>query len=413
MCVTLERAVVVGASLAGVRACETLRHEGFQGDIVCIGDENHVPYDRPPLSKKFLSGEWDADRISLRRPDAIAELGVQWKTGNKAVRLKTDSGIISLENGDEVSYDGLIIATGGTVRRLPNQPNIAGVHVLRTLDQAAALRDDLREGSHLVVIGAGFIGLEAAATAAQRGVYVTVLEGLPAPLVRALGPHMGTAVAAVHERNGVVIRCSVKVARIVGEERVTGVELSDGEVVPADAVLVGIGVSPSTEWLEGGGLMLSDGVVCDESLCAGPANVFAAGDVTRWPNALFTDIEPLMRVEHWTNAAEQGAMAARNLLAASKGAPTTPYAAVPFFWSDQFDARIQFLGRTTADSHAEVVAGDVDTGKFCAMYVTNNRLTGVLGVSMPKLVMPSRALLSTHTSPEDARAWFADKVASA
>jgi len=405
--------VVVGASLAGVRACETLRHEGFEGEIICIGDENHVPYDRPPLSKKFLSGEWDADRISLRRPEAIAELGVRWKRGTKAVQLNTDSRMISLENGDDVSYDGLIIATGGTVRRLPNQPDIAGVHVLRTLDQATALRDDLREGSNLVVIGAGFIGLEAAATAAQRGVNVTVLEGLDAPLVRALGPDMGSAVAAVHGRNGVVIRCSVKVALIVGEEKVTGVELSDGEVVPADAVLVGIGVSPSTDWLEGSGLTLSDGVVCDESLCAGPANVFAAGDVVRWPNTLFTDIEPLMRVEHWTNAAEQGAMAARSLLAVSKGEPTTPYAAVPFFWSDQFDARIQFLGRTTTDSHAEVVAGDVASGKFCAMYVTNNRLTGVLGVSMPKLVMPSRALLSVHTSPDDARAWFADKVASA
>ncbi|MFM8871580.1 MAG: NAD(P)/FAD-dependent oxidoreductase, partial [Actinomycetota bacterium] len=340
-------------------------------------------------------------------------LDVQWKTGTKAVQLNTDSRMISLENGDDVSYDGLIIATGGTVRRLPNQPDIAGVHVLRTLDQATALRDDLREGSHLVVIGAGFIGLEAAATAAQRGVNVTVLEGLDAPLVRVLGPAMGSAVAAVHGRNGVVIRCSVKVARIVGEEKVTGVELSDGEVVPADAVLVGIGVSPSTDWLEGSGLTLSDGVVCDESLCAGTANVFAAGDVARWPNTLFTDIEPLMRVEHWTNAAEQGAMAARNLLAVSKGEPTTPYSAVPFFWSDQFDARIQFLGRTTTDSHAEVVAGDVASGKFCAMYVTNNRLTGVLGVSMPKLVMPSRTLLSVHTSPEDARAWFADKVASA
>lgn len=405
--------MVVGASLAGVRACETLRHEGFEGEIICIGDENHVPYDRPPLSKKFLSGEWDADRISLRRPEAIAELGVRWKRGTKAVQLNTDSRMISLENGDDVSYDGLIIATGGTVRRLPNQPDIAGVHVLRTLDQATALRDDLREGSNLVVIGAGFIGLEAAATAAQRGVNVTVLEGLDAPLVRALGPDMGSAVAAVHGRNGVVIRCSVKVALIVGEEKVTGVELSDGEVVPADAVLVGIGVSPSTDWLEGSGLTLSDGVVCDESLCAGPANVFAAGDVVRWPNTLFTDIEPLMRVEHWTNAAEQGAMAARSLLAVSKGEPTTPYAAVPFFWSDQFDARIQFLGRTTTDSHAEVVAGDVASGKFCAMYVTNNRLTGVLGVSMPKLVMPSRALLSVHTSPDDARAWFADKVASA
>lgn len=409
----MKRVVVVGGSLAGVRACETLRHEEFSGDIVCISDEHHAPYDRPPLSKKFLSGEWDADRIALRRPEAIAELNVQWKTGSAAVRLDTKSHTVTLADGDTVSYDGLIIATGGAVRRLPNQPDIAGVHVLRTLDQAAALRDDLADGSRLVVIGAGFIGLEAAATAAQRGVQVTVLEGLPAPLIRALGPDMGSAVAAVHERNGVTIRCGVKVARIIGGDRVTGVELSDGEIVPADTVLVGIGVAPATEWLESSGLTLSDGVVCDASLCAGPANVFAAGDVARWPNLMFADIEPLMRVEHWTNAAEQGAMAARNLLAANKSEATTPYAAVPFFWSDQFDARVQFLGRTTVDSHAEVVAGDVTSGKFCAMYVTNNRLTGVLGVSMPKLVMPSRALLSVHTSPDDARHWFAEKQASA
>ena len=413
MCVTMRRVVVVGGSLAGVRACETLRHEGFDGDIICISDEHHAPYDRPPLSKKFLSGEWDADRIALRRPEAIAELNVQWRTGSAATHLDTSSNTVMLASGEEVSYDGLIIATGGAVRRLPNQPNIAGVHVLRTLDQAAALRDDLAEGSRLVVIGAGFIGLEAAATATQRGVQVTVLEGLPAPLIRALGPDMGSAVAAVHGRNGVTIRCGVKVARIVGDSRVTGVELSDGEVVPADTVLVGIGVAPATGWLDGSGLTLSDGVVCDESLCAGPTNVFVAGDVARWPNTLFADIEPLMRVEHWTNAAEQGATAARNLLATSKGEPTSAYAAVPFFWSDQFDARIQFLGRTTVDSHAEVVAGDVASGKFCAMYVTNNRLTGVLGVSMPKLVMPSRALLSVNTSPDDARKWFVDKVASA
>jgi NADPH-dependent 2,4-dienoyl-CoA reductase/sulfur reductase-like enzyme len=409
----MKRVVVVGGSLAGVRACETLRHEEFNGDIVCISDEQHAPYDRPPLSKKFLSGEWDADRIALRRPEAIAELNVQWRTGSAAAHLDTSSNTVTLADGDTVSYDGLIIAAGGAVRRLPNQPGIAGVHVLRTLDQAAALRDDLAEGSRLVVIGAGFIGLEAAATAAQRGVHVTVLEGLPAPLIRALGADMGSAVAAVHERNGVHIRCGVKVARIVGGDRVTGVELSDGDVVPADTVLVGIGVAPATGWLEGSGLTLSDGVVCDASLCAGPANVFAAGDVARWPNALFADIEPLMRVEHWTNAAEQGAMAARNLLAADRGEVPTPYAAVPFFWSDQFDARIQFLGRTTSESHAEVVAGDVTSGKFCAMYVTNNRLTGVLGVSMPKLVMPSRALLSVHMSPDDARRWFAEKQASA
>ncbi|MEY3805491.1 MAG: hypothetical protein RIR69_303, partial [Actinomycetota bacterium] len=183
-------------------------------------------------------------------------------------------------------------------------------------------------------------------------------------------------------------------------------------VVLADVVIVGIGVAPATSWCENSDLEISDGVVCDANLCAGPKNVFAAGDVLRWPNHLYTDVEPTMRVEHWTNAAEQGAHAAKNLLAHLNGTEQTPYEAVPFFWSDQFDARIQFLGRVTKDAVAEVVAGNPADGKWCAIYVANNRLVGVLGVSMPKLVMPSRALLSTHTSADAAREHFARVVAA-
>jgi NADPH-dependent 2,4-dienoyl-CoA reductase/sulfur reductase-like enzyme len=258
-----------------------------------------------------------------------------------------------------------------------------------------------------VVIGAGFIGLEAAATATKRGATVTVLEGLDAPLIRALGPQMGSAIGDVHTRNGVTIRCGVSVASINGTTRVESITLATGEVVPADVVIVGIGVAPATSWCEGSGLTISDGIVCNAQLNAGPKNVYAAGDVLRWPNHLFTDVEETMRVEHWTNAAEQGAHAAKNLLAALNNTEQAPYEAVPFFWSDQFDARIQFLGRVTKDATAQVVAGNPAEGKWCAMYVANNRLVGVLGVSMPKLVMPSRALLSTHTSVEDARAHFA------
>ena len=402
----MHNIVIVGASLAGTRAAETLRAEGFTGTITMVGDEPHKPYDRPPLSKNFLAGEWDTDRIALRKPEALEELQLTWKLGAAATALNTKDSTLTLATGETITYDGLIIATGGVVRRLPNQPDIAGIHVLRSIDDAEQLRTELTEGAHVVVIGAGFIGLEAAATATKRGATVTVLEGLDAPLIRALGPQMGSAIGEVHTRNGVTIRCGVSVASINGTTRVESISLANGEVVPADVVIVGIGVAPATSWCEGSGLTIQDGIVCNAELNAGPKNVFAAGDVLRWPNHLFTDVEETMRVEHWTNAAEQGAHAAKNLLAALHNTEQTPYEAVPFFWSDQFDARIQFLGRVTKDAVAEVVAGNPADGKWCAMYVANNRLVGVLGVSMPKLVMPSRALLSTHTSVDDARAHF-------
>ena len=402
----METILIIGASLAGIRAAETLRSNGFAGALTIIGAEAHMPYDRPPLSKNFLAGDWDAERIALRKEDDLYSLNINWMLGQAATSLNTDASIVTLADGTNISYDGLIIATGGLVRRLPNQPDIAGVHVLRTLDDAAALRDELVEGARVVVIGAGFIGLEAAATATKRGAKVTVLEGLDAPLIRGLGAEMGAAIGAVHERNGVAIRCGVQVASINGDAKVTGVTLTNGDTIEADVVIVGIGVAPATQWCSESGLTIDDGIVCDANLNAGPANVFVAGDVLRWPNGMFKDIEPTMRVEHWTNAAEQGAVAAQNLVATLRNEPMQPYSAVPFFWSDQFDARIQFLGRAFSTSTVDVVAGSVVDGRWCAMFSTNDRLTGVLGVSMPKLVMPSRALLSTHTSRTDALAHF-------
>jgi len=403
----VQNIVIVGASLAGTRAAETLRSAGFNGTITMVGAEQQKPYDRPPLSKNYLAGDWDEERVALRKPEVLDELNLAWKLGVAATSLDTTSQTIALANGESISYDGLIIATGGDVRRLPNQPDLAGIHTLRTLDDATALRNEIAEGTRVVVIGAGFIGLEAAATAKKRGAEVTVLEGLEAPLIRAMGAEMGAAIGAVHERNGVAVRCGVQVASINGDARVTGVTLTNGETIAADVVIVGIGVSPATTWLESSGLTLRDGVVCDAHLNAGPATVFVAGDVLRWPNELFMDVEADMRVEHWTNAAEQGAHAATNLMAALNGAEQTPYVAVPFFWSDQFDARIQCLGRPSANAVVDVVAGNPSDGKWCAIYSVNNRLTAVLGVSQPKLVMPSRALLSAHTSREDALAHFA------
>lgn len=408
----MERIVVVGASLAGLRAAETVRTQGFGGSVVVIGAETHLPYDRPPLSKKLLAGAWEPDRISLRTPDDMDALDVGWRLGTPAVGLDTSRRLVHLGDGGEVPYDGLVLACGALPRMLPDVPTGATpfVTALRTLDDALALRRHLADGGRrVVVIGAGFIGLEVAATARGLANTVTVLEGAPAPLMRALGAEMGAAVAACHGDHGVEIRCGVSVAGIGAH----GVRLADGDVIAADVVVVGIGVVPATDWLAGSGLELRDGVVCDEMLAAvtvagGSPGVFAAGDVARWRNPLFDEE---MRVEHWTNAAEQGAAAAGNLLALAEGRPPVAYAPVPFFWSDQYDRRIQFLGRCDAGDDVRVVVGSVDDRQFVALFGRAGRLRGVLGLNMPRLVMPYRRLLAERASWDDALAHAASTAA--
>ncbi len=400
----LGHVVVVGASLAGLRACETLRTDGFTGRISLVGAEQEVPYDRPPLSKKLLAGDWEPDRIRLRKPDDLAGLGLDLVLGVRATGLDADRRAVALDDGRELAYDGLVIATGAAPRRLPGQPDLDGVCELRTLADAVDLRARIAEpGTRLVVIGAGFIGLEVAATARDRGCTVTVLEGAPSPLVRGLGVEMGAAVASVHARHDVELRCGVRIEAIEGANgRVTGVRLADGTLVGADVVLVGIGVAPAIGWLEGSGLQLADGIVCDDTLHTGLPGVYAAGDCARWHNHVFDPHDDaVMRVEHWTNAAEQGAHAARNLLQVAAGEAPVPYESVPFFWSDQFESRIQFVGRAHGDDEVHVFAGSTD-GAFAALYGWQGRLRGVLGVSMPKMVMPFRALLAARASWDDA-----------
>lgn len=396
----MENVVVVGASLAGLRACETLRTDGFGGSITLIGAEDEVPYDRPPLSKKLLAGEWEPDRIRLRKADDFESLGLNLCLGHRATALDTAARTVHVDDGRHIAYDGLIIATGAAVRRLPGQPDFDGVVALRTLADSLDLRSRLAGGTaRVTVVGAGFIGLEVAATARQAGCAVTVLEGAPAPLMRALGAEMGTAVAGVHLQQGVDLRCDIRIEAIEGgPDAVTGVRLTDGSFVDSDVVLVGIGVAPATEWLEGSGLELRDGIVCDDTLWTGVPDVYAAGDCARWPNHVFDghdDVE--MRIEHWTNAAEQGAAAARSLLATAAGLPAPAYESVPFFWSDQFDRRIQFVGRPHGDDEIHVFAGETD-GAFAALYGYGGRLRGVLGVSMPRKVMPFRALVAAKAS---------------
>ncbi len=406
----MEHIVVIGGSLAGLRACETLRQEEFVGRITLVSAETETPYDRPPLSKKLLAGEWEPDRIRLRKTEEFESLGLDLRLGVRATALDGDARTVELSDGTTLPYDGLIIATGSAPRRLFTQPALDGVQELRTLHDSLTLRDRIADGSaRVVVVGAGFIGLEVAATARQKGCNVTVLEGAPAPLVRGLGMEMGIAAASVHGRHGVDLRCGVQVQGMEGADgRVHGVRLANGELIPADVVVVGVGVVPAVEWLETSTLALRDGIVCDANLFAGLPGVYAAGDCVRWPNLVFEGHDDCeMRVEHWTNAAEQGAAAARNLLAADRGEEQTAYRSVPFFWSDQFDSRIQFVGRAHGGDDIHVFAGTTD-GPFAALYGWEGRLRGVLGVSMPKMVMPFRALIAAGASWDDALAKAAE-----
>ena len=393
--------VIAGASLAGARAAETLREEGFGGSIRIVGEEDRPPYDRPPLSKQVLAGEWDADRATI--PVPVDDLDVEWLLGRRASSLDVADRRIGLDGGDALDFDGLVIATGARPRRLPGTEGLAGVHVVRTLDDSLGLRADLDAApDRVVVIGAGFIGAEVAATCRGLGLAVTMIEAMPVPLVRALGEEMGAACAEIHRDHGVDLRLGVGVAGLRGDQRVEAVELADGTVVPADVVVVGIGVVPNTEWLEGSGLTIADGVVCDETCLAAPG-IVAAGDVARWPNPRF-GVD--MRVEHWDNALDQGAAAARRLLAGDEGG--VPYAPVPWFWSDQYDRKIQLAGRPAPDDEVRVVIGSVEERRFVALYGRAGRLVGVLGMNRPRHVMQFRMKIEDGITWDDALAQAAE-----
>jgi NADPH-dependent 2,4-dienoyl-CoA reductase/sulfur reductase-like enzyme len=304
---------------------------------------------------------------------------------------------VALDDGTRVAFDGLVVATGARPRELPGQPRLPGVFTLRTLDDALALRTALEGGPRVVVIGAGFIGAEVAATCRGRGLDVTVLEALPQPMVRGLGPELGAVIAAVHRDHGVDLRCGVQVAGIEGGGRVERVRLGDGSAVPADVVVVGVGVVPETAWLDGSGLTLGDGVVCDETCLAAPG-VVAAGDVARWPNPLFGRT---MRLEHWTNATEQGVHAARRLLAGDAG---TAFAPVPFVWSDQYDRKIQAVGIVSAGAEVHVAHGTLADRQFVALFGEQGRLVGALGCNRPRQVMRYRRMIAEGASWDDALA---------
>ena len=395
--------LVVGASLAGWRAVETLRSEGFDGKISLIGDERHLPYDRPPLSKQVLAGTWPPEKAVLADKRRSSEHRVHEVLGRRAVHLDAGARKVELEDGSVLQGDAVVIATGARPRPLPGTEALSqrdGLFTLRTLDDSLALRGAVtaEDAARVVVIGAGFIGAEVASTCAALGCRVTVLEALDVPLRNVLGPKIGSHFASLHESQGVDLRTGVGVRAIRQAEAGTGdrlvVELEGGETFPGDVVVVGIGVIPETDWLADSGLTIDNGVVCDERLFAADG-IVAAGDIARWQWRRDGG-EELIRIEHWQVAAEAGVAAARNLLAGR--ADALAFSPVPYFWSDQYGIRLQVLGSPRGSDEIHIAEGSPEEGKFLALFGRDDRLRAVMAIGKPRQLMGFRPLLQEGSS---------------
>lgn len=382
-----EAVVVVGGSLAGLRSAQSLRREGHTGPLTIVSEEPHwPPYDRPPLSKQVLVGSLDPERVRLRVP---ADLGADVRTSRRAVGLDLAERAVLLDDGERLTYGGLVVATGASPRHIPGTDGLTGVHVLRTIDDSLALRSDLEGAAKVVVVGAGFIGCEVASSCRSLGLEVTIVDLLPLPLAP-LGPRAGEVVRTLLEDHGVDLRLGTGVAGFDGHGSVTGVRLADGNTVDADVVVVGIGVVPNTGWLVGSGLELDDGVVCDSSCLAleGEGRVAAVGDVARWEHPRLGS----SRIEHWTNAGEQAAHAAKALLHGPEAAG--PFEPVPYFWSDQFGKKLQFLGTCGDGDDFEIVEGSVEDGRWVAAYGRDGVTVAALCVGWPAPLSPWQAVVA-------------------
>lgn len=373
---TPSHVLVVGASAAGLATAEALRRKGYRGRLTLLGGELHAPYDRPPLSKQVLAGIRSPDTTRLRTAEVLAALDAELLLGDPAAGLDPGTRTVRTASGRELRADTVVVATGLRPRHLPGAQGAEGVHVLRTLDDALALRSDLLASRRLVVVGEGVLGSEIAATARSMGLDVTLAGPRPAPMLAQLGPVVSGRLAALHTGHGVRLRLGEAVGGLTAARgRVTGVRLDTGEVLPAEVVVVAIGADPATGWLAGSGLRIDDGLLCD-SRCRAAEGIYAVGDVAAWHHELFG--API-RLENRTNATEQALAVADNILGADR-----PYVPVPYFWTDQFDARIQAHGRLGPDAEATVVEGDPATGRFVVRYERDGRVTGVLGWNMPR-----------------------------
>jgi NADPH-dependent 2,4-dienoyl-CoA reductase/sulfur reductase-like enzyme len=382
----LRRILVIGASTSGLRAAMTLRREGHDGQLTVLGREEHLPYDRPPLSKQILLGEWDAGRAQIRSADEISDLGIELRLGTEAVGLDVARRRVRLSSGDEEPFDGMIIACGAEPRRPPWWQ--AGVHELRTIDDAIALRSAFDRRPRVALVGAGFIGGEVASAARARGLDVTVIERESCPYATTLGPEVGRLLADLYRGNGVHLRCGVSVVGLRGAERVEAVELSSGEIVAADVVVVGVGARPATDWLAASAVEVRDGVVCDHFCATSVPNVYACGDVASWPDPI---VGGQSRVEHWANAQDQARCAAKNLLRPDGG---RAYKTVPYFWSDQFGIKIQSAGSVAGARDCRLVRSHFEDGDLLGFYRSDDRVVGVVGIDCPASVGRARRAIA-------------------
>lgn len=370
----LRQVLVVGAGVAGTRAAEALRNEGYDGALTIVGAEREAPYHRPPLSKKLLAGKVERAGVDLA-PQFDLEARVLREASAVGIDLRKCA--VRVRDGDheqELGFDGLVIATGAAARQWPGEPVPDGVFVLRTVHDCLAIRERLQANPRVVVVGGGFIGAEVAATCRSMGHDVALVEKAAGPLLAALGQEMADRYAELHRQHGVDVRVNASVDEFVGEGHVKGVRLTDGSELKADVVIIGLGVIPDTGWLEGSGLHIDDGVVCDAT-CAveGGTNIVAAGDVARWWHPLY---ETHLRIEHWVNAERQGAAAARTLLAGPGHGEA--YDEVPYFWSDQYDVKLQMFGVPDGYDAMQVIEGDADSWEFVAAYGRNGRTIAAL-----------------------------------
>jgi 3-phenylpropionate/trans-cinnamate dioxygenase ferredoxin reductase component len=393
----MDSIVVVGASLGGLRVVEGIRREGFSGRLTLVGDEAHLPYDRPPLSKEFLRGEVAAERLALRKKP-YEELALELRLGCGAASLDAGAREVVLSSGERVSFDGLVVATGARPRVLPGLEGKRGVHLLRTLDDASALAGDLRAAKRVVVIGAGFIGLEVAASCRALGLEVTVLEAAGWPCARALHPELGAFLTEFHRARGVDLRCGISIERFSGEDAIEGVTLRDGTNLPCDVLVVGIGVAPNVEWMASSGVTLDDGVCCDATLRASAEGVFALGDVASFPHPLFDGER--MRIEHWTTTVEQARLVSKNLVHGERAA----FDKAPLFWSDQFELKIQGVGRPRPGDAMAVAHGSFEEGRFLALFGRAGRLVGAYGFGRPAELIKARMAIERRASWDEALA---------
>lgn len=396
----MQTIVVAGAGMAGLTTAEALREAGFDGTITLVGEEVHRPYERPPLSKEVLTGKGSGRGVWLRTEAELDALDLDLRPGVRAVALHPAERAVALSDGTSVTADGVVVATGARARRPAT--DLPGVHVLRTLDDAEAIRADLLRHGRVAVVGAGFVGAEVAASARALGADVTLLEAADTPLTRVVDPRIGSVLAELHRDNGVDLRLGVPVTAFEGAGRLERVRLADGTTVETPLAVAGLGVHLNTEWLAGSGVALdteAGGVRCDEYSATSLPGVYAVGDLAAWPHPRYGG---RIRLEHWTNAEEQARVAAHNLLAGEGS--RTPYTPVPYFWSDQYGMKIQLLGQAAPADTVEIVHGSAQSRKFVAFFGRAGRLVGVLGLRSTPRVMRYRPLLAEPTSWADALA---------